>query len=87
MGGRPYTVLFDDEPLGKLRPGVTGEYEIPAGLHWVIVKNRKHQSNTMMIEPHQGDQVRLECLPAGGDLTDDQGRNIEGILLEGSVPS
>ena len=82
MGGRPYTVLFDDEPLGKLQPGATGEYEIPAGLHWVILKSRKHESNTMIIEPREGDQVHLECRPAGGDLTDNVGHTIEGILLD-----
>lgn len=40
----------------------------------------------MMIEPHQGDQVRLTCQPAGGDEIDDLGRNIEGILLERAGP-
>ena len=75
-------VLFDDEPRGKLEPGATGEYEIPAGLHWVILKSRKHQSNTMIIEPRAGDHIRLECRPAGGDLIDNVGRNIKGILLD-----
>ena len=74
--------MFDDHPLGKLRPGTTGEFDIPAGLHWVTVKTRRHESNTMVIEPHEGDQVRLECQPAGGDQMDDLGRHIEGILLE-----
>ena len=82
MGGRTYTVLFDDEPLGKLRPGVTDEYEIPAGLHWVTVKTRRHESNTTIIEPRAGDHIRLECRPTSGDLTDNVGRSIEGILLD-----
>ena len=82
MGGRPYTVLFDDQPLGKLRPGSTVEFDIPTGLHWVTVKTRKQESNTMMIEPHEGDLIRLECQPAGGDEIDDLGRKIDGILLE-----
>lgn len=82
MGGRPYTVSFDDEPLGKLRPGQTGEWEIPAGLHWVTVKTRRLESNAMIIEPRAGDRMSLECRPAGGDPTDTVGGRIEGILLE-----
>lgn len=82
MGGRPFTVLFDDEPLGKLRPGETGEWEISPGLHWVTVKTRRQESNTMIVEPRAGDLIRLECRAAGGELTDQVGRSIEGILLE-----
>ncbi len=82
MGGRAYTVLFDDRPIGRLQPGVTGEYEIPPGLHWVIVKTRRQESNTTMIEPREGDQIRLECQPASGGEIDGVGRNVEGILLQ-----
>jgi DivIVA domain-containing protein len=80
--GRPYTIMFDDQPLGILRTGGTVEFDIPTGLHWVTVKTRRHESNTMVIEPQEGDLIRLECQPAGGDQIDDLGRNIDGILLE-----
>lgn len=81
-GGRPYTVLLDDKPLGKVSPGATERFEIPTGMHWVTVKARKERSNTQVIEPHQGDQITLTCGPAAGDQFDDLGRKMEGIVLE-----
>ena len=79
--GRPYTVLLDDKPLGKISPGATQRFEIPTGTHWVTVKTRKEQSNTQVIEPQEGDQITLSCGPASGEI-DDLGRKMEGIILE-----
>jgi cell division septum initiation protein DivIVA len=80
-GGRPYTVLLDDQPIGKISPGATERFEIRPGMHWVTVKTRKEQSNNRVIEPHEGDQITLRCGPASGQI-DDLGRKIEGIILE-----
>jgi DivIVA domain-containing protein len=49
--GRPYTVLFDDKPLGKVSAGATQRFKIPTGTHWITVKTRKEQSNTRRIFP------------------------------------
>lgn len=81
-GGRPYTILLDDKPLGKISPATTQRFEIPTGMHWIAVKTRKEQSNTQVVEPHQGDQITLRCGPAAGDQIDDLGRKMEGIILE-----
>ena len=80
--GRPYTILLDDQPIGKVSPGATQQFEIPTGMHWVTVKTRKEQSNTQVIDPHEGDQITLRCGPAAGDQIDDLGRKLEGIILE-----
>lgn len=81
QGGRPYAVMLDDRPIGKIAPGATERFEIPTGMHWVTVKTRKEQSNSVVIEPHQGDQITLRCGPASGEI-DDLGRKLEGIILE-----
>ncbi len=79
--GRPVTVLLDDQPIGKVKPGTTAHFAITAGTHWVTVRVRKHTSNVQVIEPRQGDQVTLMCGDAAAGQLDDLGRAIEGISL------
>lgn len=80
--GRTVTVLLDDQPIGKLKPGTTKHFHITAGTHWVAVKTRKRASNVQVIEPREGDQVTLTCGHLASGQLESLGQTIEGISLQ-----
>ena len=64
--GRAVTVMLDDQPIGKLKPGTTRHLDITPGTHWVVVRRRKHTSNMQVIDQQDGDRVALRCGHVGG---------------------
>ena len=64
-----YRILVDDKPVGTVARGSTTDIQVQVGEHEVIVSGGGYDSGPLRVTAHEGQVVRLRCLPAVTTVT------------------